>query len=365
MSSLQKPLESNKSNQSAIYPGVSTRPASSMYGRNAITVSTKAKQIPKDLPCKIGDNRIAITSARDYFYSKIGEPPVAGVKTPQGTSKFERNAAFFQTVRHEYALLGMCHSSRNAFSQLTNDRFLDLDTLCRATLKEGQASAFKMNTSATNIEHDEWREPPNLTCQSTKASSAFACTFWLSTQAYNEDLQECLNVYTCVLAGELVLPYLTVDFRKEQEQMEETRRRAAYIGTQALFNRHRLHMMTQKEIPTDSRTRDYSLSCHFMIIFDKAIYEVWEITADKDDEWIDKGCTMKRILRSTLYAAASVKHLYTWVCEIHYWAATKYGPACVEEIRTWSKEDQAKEDQAGALTMEEDQQGTQPGDEPS
>ena len=212
--------------------------------------------------------------------------------------------------------------------------------------------------SATNIEHAEWREPPNWRYQSSKALSPFACTFWLSIPAFAEDLCICLDHYTCVLGGTMILPYLTVKFRKEHEQIDETRHRAACMSIPALFNRRHLYMRTHKGIPAAAGKRDYPFCCHFMIIFDNARYEGWEITADKDGKWTDESCTMKRIFLSTLYTAGSVKDLYTWICEIHCWGATKYGPACMEEIRTFLMASSLKQTSKGELIAEENQQGT-------
>ena len=106
---------------------------------------------PVMMPCKIEDSKIMLMSAHDYFCLKLGKLPAVGLDTPQGTSNFGRDATFFQTVTSEYILLEVCHSSRTAFTQLTMDRFFDLDSLCRAILTQGQAKVAKMNASATSV----------------------------------------------------------------------------------------------------------------------------------------------------------------------------------------------------------------------
>ncbi len=214
-----------------------------------------------------------------------------------------------------------------------------------------------MNTSATNIQDPEWRELPGWGCQSLKAPSPFACTFWLSKKAFDADLHRHLDDYTCVLGNALVLPYLTVDFRKEDEQLEETRRRAACTGMRALFNRHYLYLKTHKGIPAAAGKRDYAFCCHFMVIFDEVKYEGWEITAEKDGVWTHESCTMKRIFRSWLREASSIKELYEWICKIHRWGATKYGPACMEEIRASLTSLRLKQTSNDEMIAEEDQQG--------
>ncbi|ERF68015.1 hypothetical protein EPUS_06405 [Endocarpon pusillum Z07020] len=358
MNVLQRTLETGRFNEPPTRLGSRTKHMSSVHGRNADTVSTKANEKHVKMPCKIEDNEIPLTSAHDYFCLKLGNLPAVGVDTSQGGSSFGRDATFFQAVPGEYTLLDVCHSSRTAFTQLTMDRFFDLDSLCRAVPTQGQAKVVKMNASATNIEHAEWREPPNWRYQSSKAPSPFACTFWLSISAFAKDLRKCLDHCTCVLGGAMVLPYLTVDFREEHERIDETRQRAACIAVHTLFNRCHLYMRTHKGIPAAAGKRDYPFCSHFMIIFDNARYEGWEIAADTDGEWTDETCMMKRIFLSTLYTAESVEDLYTWICEIHCWGATKYGPACMEEIRTFLMPSSLKQTSKGELIAEENQQGT-------
>ncbi|KAF7505653.1 hypothetical protein GJ744_000588 [Endocarpon pusillum] len=337
MNPLQKSVEAGWLNEPPTRPGSRMKHMSSAHGRNADTASTKANKKHVKMPCKIEDNKIPLPSAHDHFCLKLGNLPAVGVGTSQGSSVFGIDATIFQAVPGEYRLLDSCHSSRTAFAQLTMDLFFGLDSLRLAVPTDGQAKIIKMNTSATNIEHAEWREPPNWRYQSSKAPSPFACTFWLSTSAFPKDLRKCLDYYTCVLGGAMILPYLTVDFREEHEQIDETRQRAACIGVQTLFNRRHLYMRTHKGIPAAAGKQDYPFCCHFMIIFDKDWCEGWEITADKDGIWTDESCTMKRIFLSTLYTAEGVEDLYTWICEIHCWGATKYGPACMEEITKFSQ----------------------------
>lgn len=74
------------------------------------------------------------------------------------------------------------------------------------------------------------------------------------------------------------------------------------------------------------------------------------MTADKDDGWTGKGCTMRRILKSSLGEAESVKDRYEWIHEIHHWGATKYGPTCIEEIRSCLKAGTSEEGPTTATT---------------
>lgn len=302
------------------------------------------------MPCNIGCDAVVILSAYDYLNSKLETAPTAEAKRTEQSRKFEKATTLCEAVVSEYTLLMACHSSTNAYSHLTNDRFFDLSSLCLAISNQGQSNAVKVNTSAITIEHDEWQNTPEPRPQSTTAPSTLACTFWLSMQFCDQDSRKYLRGSTCVLGGKLVFPYLTVDFRKDQEHIDDARRRAACNGAQVLFNRHRLYAKTREMTQGAKRVQDNAIHRHFMIVFDDTDYEGWQITADKDNGWSGKGCTMRRIFYSTLLDAESVKDLYGWIHEIHCWAATQYGPACIEEIRTCLQGMNSKQDPAVVTT---------------
>ena len=304
-----------------------------IHNREKNTVIAESSSLPDEMPFNIVDVDIC-KPARDYFSSKFMEDPTAEAKTSNRSSKLGKESTSYEAVFQEYTFLTTSESSRTGFSHLTNDYFFNLNSLYLGDPDQKQLSTVKVNISATKIEADEWQAPPGLKSQCIESFPRFACAFGLSKQACDEDIRQYLDHFTYILGSKMIFPYLTVDFRKNQEQMQNTIQRAACYGAQSLFNRHRLYMRTQERLEKAAKARDNALHSHFMIVFDKAKFEGWEITAEYDDGCKGKGYTMKRIFHSQLREAQSVRFLCEWIEEIHYWGATRYGPACIEDIRT-------------------------------
>ncbi|KAF7503346.1 hypothetical protein GJ744_003952 [Endocarpon pusillum] len=185
--------------------------------------------------------------------------------------------------------------------------------------------------------------PPDSLSDCTTSLQPFSCTFWLALEALEQDVREYLTDYTCVIGDNLFFPYLTIDFRNDDERLQGARRRVACNAKQALCNRHCLYMETSKECPEAAGALKNALRCHFIIIFDDRNCECWQISPDHDNEWTRKGCTMKRIFSASLLGSPGLRKLHEWINEIHRWATTKYGPACGKEIRTHLQGRNAKE----------------------
>jgi hypothetical protein len=204
--------------------------------------------------------------AHEYFSShqegrtKAWEPPVGS--TEQAC----------KAVLADYTLLCCCKSSGKAFSQLTHNLFFDPKSLFVATSIDGQPSAVKMGVSAIDIKDERWLPPPHPESGCTTTPSPFGCTFWLRSLPLGQEVARGFDFYTFVLGGHLVFPYLTVEFRNDQEEMEGTELRAAYSDTQSLFNRYRLYIQAFKKTLITSTTKD-APHCHFVIIFNKEKYK--------------------------------------------------------------------------------------------
>jgi len=260
-----------------------------LHGLSANIASSQVGRAPRWVSYDIRAYTIAIVSAHEYFDSKLEKPPTRAPAAPRGPSEPEKETQFYETVVIEYSFLVICQSSQDAFAQLTNDRFLQLSPLCRDIPTQEQPQAVKLNTSSTCHLHDEWQEPPEITgSRTTKPySSPFACTFWLTKRIFDHPVRKYLDDYTYELGRKLVFPYLTVDFRHPDEQLHEARDRAARHGTQALLNRHRLFRKTRALAgKAAAGARDDALlrCCHFVIVFDAACSERWQISVADDGE---------------------------------------------------------------------------------
>jgi hypothetical protein len=313
-----------------------------LHGVSANIASSQVGRTPQLMSCDIRIYTIAVVSAHEYFNSKLKKALTSGAATPQGSSEPDKDTKFYKAIADEYSFLAVCKSSQDAFSNLTNDRFLQLSSLGRDILTQEQLpKAIKVNTSGACHLHDKWQEPRdtnttgNRTTQPSSSYSPFACTFWLCLRVFDPPIRKFLNSYTYDLGGRVVFPYLTVDFRHKDEQLYETRYRAARLGTQALLSRHRVFLETRDLVGAAAAgARDDAIHRHFVIIFDAASYEGWQITVDDGEgKWMgNNGCAMSRIFDASLLKAECVKDLYEWMREIHCWGVGKYGPGCGEEI---------------------------------
>ena len=333
------------------------RPKPKAHNQETDELIAENSNLPDEMPCNIGDVDICNKPACDYFSSKPVEDTTVEAKTPNKSSKSGKEDTFYEAVLNEYTLLTKFESSRTGFSHLTNDCFFGLNSLYLGDSVQDHSSPVKLNICATKIKANKWQAPPGLKSQCIESFPPFACVFGLPKQACDGYTRLYLVNFTYVLGGKMMFPYLTVDFRKDQEEMQNTIQRAACNGAQSLFNRHCLYMRTRGRLEEAAKARDNALHSHFMIVFDNAKFEGWKITADHDDGWKGKGCTMKQIFCSELLEAQDVKFLYEWIQEIHYWGATRYGPACIEDIRTclMASSRKTKEGPAGATPVEVEQ----------
>jgi hypothetical protein len=205
-----KPLQKAVKGGSLDGPAKRFRPQttsdSTVHGLSANIVSSQVSRIPQLMPCNIKFDTTATASAHEYFNSKLEKAPTEAVATPQGPTNPDKDTEFCETVANEYTFLATCQSSRDTFSHLTNDRFLQIGPLCRGIAVQEQPNAVKVKTSDTAIMHDEWQEPPDTECRSTKPPPPLACTFWLSNKAFDANIRKYLGHYTCELGGKLVFP---------------------------------------------------------------------------------------------------------------------------------------------------------------
>ena len=310
--------------------------ASRSCNRETEKAGTQSSNLSDEMPCNIVDGGIYNNSAHDHSLFKSVKDSTGEAKTSNRSSKLEKGSTIYEVVSKEFTQLIVFQSSRTGFSHLTDNCFFDLYSLCLADSDQGQFSAVKMNISATKIEADEWQAPPGLQPLCIESFPPFACTFGLPEQARDEDIRKYAANFMCLIGGKMMFPYLTVDFRKNQEQLRTTIQRAAHNGTQSLYNRHRLYLRARERLGEAAKARDNNaFHSHFMIVFDKAKYEGWQIIADHDDRWEGKGCTMERVFSSDLLEAEKVRDLHRWIRCIHNWGAMTYGPACVKDIRTY------------------------------
>lgn len=357
MSSSQRSIHRGKPDQTATRPEQNAKAPSRVRGQAPNAVTTVASDTQEDIPCNIGKDEVAKTSAHDHFRYNLGHEPAAWTKKPKSSARHDKDSAFYERVSRDYNLLIACRYSSYPLSSLIHDRFFNLDPPY-AVPHHGPPSAVKIHNFGVNIQHNQWKTPPDSLSEHIPVPQPFSCTFWLTLQALPQDIRRYLTDYTCVLGGNLVFPYLTVDFRNDEEELPETRRRAACNAKQALYNRCCLYMETLKEHFEAAGALNKALHCHFIIIFDDMDCEGWHITPDQDKKWTGKGCTMKRVFSASLLGPDDLEKLHEWVNEIHHWAATKYGPACAGEIRTCLRAENATNDPAATWTDGVAQLGT-------
>lgn len=159
------------------------------------------------------------------------------------------------------------------------------------------------------------------------------CSYWLSIRGFNRDYSHQVQTVTYV-KHKAICPYLTVEFKRDNESEDVAIAQVAAAGAIALFNRFRLyHSAVASKNDQWVLVPVHDLR-HYAITFVGSRYVVWvlRVRVDSSAEW--DGCTMERLVTADCSEnSVSVRELAHWINEIHRWTLTAHGPECKNEIK--------------------------------
>lgn len=159
------------------------------------------------------------------------------------------------------------------------------------------------------------------------------CAYWLSLQAFSHTYKCFVSDHTLVLDDNMVCPYLTIEFKRDNSEQQVALNKVAAASALALYNRFLLRKASLEDSQQKWGQQHPKPLKHYGITFSGANYNVWctRVQLTKDYQW--NGCVMERISHGTCRLAQDVRALIDWINEIHCWGLTIHGPECQNDVK--------------------------------
>ena len=146
----------------------------------------------------------------------------------------------------------------------------------------------------------------------------------------------------------MICPYLTVEFKRDDNLLEKAIDQAATFGALALYNRYRLRNLAVSD--RWAHEQECQLR-HYVLTITKSKYKLWCIRPNlKDGKW--NGCDMTKIFVASLTSGQGVKNFVDWVNEVHRWGLKNHIESCERDIKLIAKKHDYRVSMEG-LTKEE------------
>ncbi len=159
------------------------------------------------------------------------------------------------------------------------------------------------------------------------------CTYWLALHAFSSEYVSQVRDITAVPQKRMTCPYLTIEFKRDDTNMNKAVDQVATFGAVALYNRY---LLRAKSISDMGQGWTHEQTCqlrHYALTATGSSYVFWCIrpTLLKNREW--NGCNMEKIFGDDFETKTGVKNFVRWINEIHRWALTVYIESCEMDVK--------------------------------
>ncbi|KAK3114581.1 hypothetical protein LTR53_006955 [Teratosphaeriaceae sp. CCFEE 6253] len=158
------------------------------------------------------------------------------------------------------------------------------------------------------------------------------CAYWISTRGFNEEYVHNIKGACFVYQDWVLCPYLTIEFKRDSEDIAAAQSQAVTAGAVALYNRFELRCRADFEA-VDEATALPDLA-HYAITFTGPRYTVWRLTPNPLEEasaW--NGCCMVFLDHGDCTHTFDVTRLVEWINEIHGWGLSTHAQACEMDVK--------------------------------
>ncbi|KAL9123904.1 MAG: hypothetical protein Q9217_006711 [Psora testacea] len=185
----------------------------------------------------------------------------------------------------------------------------------------------------------EWEAPPLLSLSGVQEYPTYTfdvrpdCSYWLSLHAFSSWYAEQAQTFLHIPQDRMTCPYLTVEFKRDDNDLDKAIDQAATSGALALYNRYRL----RNRAVSDGWTHEQECQLrHYVLTITKSKYKFWCIRPSlKDGKW--NGCDMAMIFVASMTSEQGVKSFVNWINEIHRWGLTSHIESCEKDVRSIAK----------------------------
>lgn len=244
-------------------------------------------------------------------------------------------------IAAQYSFMCAKHLCEAEFATFATETFFLGEKRSTAPVEDRQWRAERMlQLVCPPASNAHWSKPPLLD-HSVARSDDFSwdvrpdCAYWVSTRGFNDAYVHNIKGACYVHQGWVLAPYLSVEFKRDDDTIDVARVQAVVAGSMALYNRFQLCLSANEGATADSIAH---LS-HYTIVFTGSNYTVWklrpnfvaEAQVDGSLEW--NGCSMNLIDQGDCTRSYDVHRLVEWINEIHRWGLATHAPACERDVK--------------------------------
>ena len=181
-----------------------------------------------------------------------------------------------------------------------------------------------------------WVPPPLTEAPSPANEFAFDlrpdCAYWISLQGTNRNLIYIIEAIIHTIFHHFTSPYLTIEFKKDDQDWKVALNQLAAASALALYNRFCLRQKSFVQGETWTRRRTRVLR-HYGLAMRGDAYTVWCTTPRLTEDFTWAGCEMKRIGSGSCSRDNDLHELIHWINEIHCWGLIKHAPRVEKDLK--------------------------------
>lgn len=255
-----------------------------------------------------------------------------------------------QAVARQYVNLDACKENEAAYSYRGKNWFFKTDeTIPPSSRERINTTYFKLEWGPTP-DGKLLRAPPQLDpADVDQAPFAFAsqpdCTYWLTLNRMNPDYRDAVPTLTYALPiVNAVCPYLTIEFKRDNESYEIAENQLAVATALVLYNRVclRCERLQACNVPESAwAQKDFDDIKHYSIGLSGSEARFYlatpclqfDSTPEAGVDAIWRGCSLTNFRLIKVTSTDGVLRMRQWVNEIHYWGLGKYSEQFVFDIK--------------------------------
>ncbi|KAI0486007.1 hypothetical protein F4859DRAFT_351288 [Xylaria cf. heliscus] len=161
------------------------------------------------------------------------------------------------------------------------------------------------------------------------------CTYHVSLQAFQPGFRSNVRRHVSVVQQRAFCPYLTIQFKKDEENLDTARYQVAVSSAMSLYNRYLLKSLALQASGDSWLEEDQSQMRHYGITFTGSDWNLWCTVPKTFAEWT--GCTMSSICSADCRTLAGIQQLVELLNDIHYWGLEVHGKSCKRDIHVKSQ----------------------------
>ena len=260
----------------------------------------------------------------------------------KSTIWLDADPAFVENVNREYKFMDRYHLCEAEYASFAKENLLKREP--REDILDNTKNASQRFRRAERMlefvrkpdRGIEWETPPLCSSLDVQEYPTYNfdvrpdCSYWVSLHAISSRYAEQVESFLHVAQGRMICPYLTVEFKRDDNSFEKAMEQAATFGALALYNRYRLRNLAVSDGWTHEQ--DCQLR-HYVLTITKSRYKLWCIRPNlKDGKW--NGCDMKKIFVASLESERGVKSFVDWLNEVHRWGLNNHIESCERDIKS-------------------------------